>query len=84
MAGLTQWVGNPSLLWLWCRPAAVAPIRPLAWDPLYNAGAALEKTKRQSINQSIIYLPLIKIPFASYMQIWLPALWNNNNYFLAI
>ena len=28
--GLAQWVKNPALLWLWCRPAAVAPIRPLA------------------------------------------------------
>ena len=24
--GLTQWVKDPALLWLWCRPAAVAPI----------------------------------------------------------
>ena len=23
--------GLLSLLWLWCRPAAAAPIRPLAW-----------------------------------------------------
>ena len=28
--GLTQWVKDPALLWLWCRPAAIAPIRPLA------------------------------------------------------
>ena len=34
------------LLWLWCRPAATAPIRPLAWEPPYAAGAALEKAKR--------------------------------------
>ena len=26
--GLTQWVKDPALLWLWCRPAATAPIRP--------------------------------------------------------
>ena len=24
--GLTQWVKDPPLLWLWCRPAAAAPI----------------------------------------------------------
>ena len=36
-----------SLLWLWCRPAATAPIRSLAWEPPYAAGAAPEKTKRQ-------------------------------------
>ena len=34
-------------LWLWCRPAAASPIRPLAWEPPYAAGAALEKIKRK-------------------------------------
>ena len=34
------------LLWLWCRPAATAPIRPLALEPLYATGAALEKGKK--------------------------------------
>jgi len=38
---------DPTLLWLWCRPAAINPIRPLAWEPPYTAGAALEKAKRQ-------------------------------------
>ena len=31
------------LLWLWRRPAAVAPIEPLAWEPPYAAGMALNK-----------------------------------------
>ena len=39
------------LLWLWHRPVATAPIRPLAWEPLYAAGAALEKAKRQKQKQ---------------------------------
>ena len=30
--GLTQWVKDPVLLWLWRRLAAVAPIRLLAWE----------------------------------------------------
>ena len=34
------------LLWLWCRPAAVAPIRP-AWEPPHAAGAALKKKKKK-------------------------------------
>ena len=40
---------DPTLLWLWCRPAAVAPIRPLAWEPPYAMGAALkgQKAKKQ-------------------------------------
>ena len=47
--GLTQWVKDPALLWLWCRPVVTAPIRPLAWEPPYAAGAALKKTKRPKI-----------------------------------
>ena len=35
------------LLWFWRRPAATALIRPLAWEPPYATGAALEKAKRQ-------------------------------------
>ena len=38
---------DPALLWLWCRPATIALIRPLAWEPPYAAGAALEDAKRQ-------------------------------------
>ena len=30
-------------LWLWCRPAAVVPIGPLAWEPPPAMGAALKR-----------------------------------------
>ena len=43
--GLAQWVKDLALLWLWCSPVATAPIRPLAWEPPYATGVALEKTK---------------------------------------
>ena len=33
---------DPSLLWLWRRPVATAPVQPLAWEPPYAAGAAQE------------------------------------------
>ena len=51
--GLTQWVkgsrlsSDPTLLWLWCRPGATAPIRPLAWEPPYATGAALKRPKKK-------------------------------------
>ena len=38
---------DPALLWLWCRPVATAPIRPLAWDPPYAVSAALEEEKKK-------------------------------------
>ena len=35
-------------VWLWCSPVAIAPIRPLAWEPPYAVGVALEsKNKTQ-------------------------------------
>ena len=43
--GLTQWVKDPELLWLWCRPAGTATVQPLAWEPPYAVVAALDKTK---------------------------------------
>ena len=52
---------DPSLLWLWCRPVATAPVRPLAWEPPYAMGAVLEKAKRQKKKkkQSITHIFLI-------------------------
>ena len=38
---------DPELLWLWRRLVSTALIRPLAWEPPYATGAALEKAKRQ-------------------------------------
>ena len=35
------------LLWLWRRPAASAPITPLAWEPPYAVDVALEKDKNK-------------------------------------
>ena len=34
--GLAQWVKDLALLWLWCRPAAAAPIPPLTWELTYD------------------------------------------------
>ena len=31
-----------ALLWLWCRPEAIAPIPPLPWEPPYAVGVALK------------------------------------------
>ena len=39
---------DPMLLWLWRRPASIALIRPLAWEPPYAVGAAQEMAKRQT------------------------------------
>ena len=45
-----------ALLWLWCRPAARAPIRPLAWEPPHMAGAALKKINNKYLRLMTLYL----------------------------
>ena len=37
---------DAALLWLWCRPAATAPIGPLAWEPPYAMGVGPRKGKK--------------------------------------
>ena len=37
-----------ALLWLWCRPAAAAPVGPLAWELTHAAGAALKSKKEKT------------------------------------
>ena len=36
---------SSNLALLWHRPAAVAPIQPLAWEPPYASGVALKSKK---------------------------------------
>ena len=52
---------NLALLWLWCRPVAIAPIQLLAWEPPYTASAALKKKKYSEISAiTIVLLSIIK------------------------
>ena len=37
---------DPALLWLWCRLAAVAPIRPLTWELPCAMGSALKRKNK--------------------------------------
>ena len=38
---------DPELLWLWCSPAAVATIRPLAWESPCAMSVALKSKKKK-------------------------------------
>ena len=52
--GLAQWVKDTALLWLWCRPAAVGLIQPLAWDPPYAVHVHPPKKKIRQKNKITI------------------------------
>ena len=44
---------DPVLLWLWCSPAAVAPIRPLAWELCHGCSPKQQKIHQIKSNQSL-------------------------------
>ena len=52
------------VLWLWCRPAAAALIRPLAWDLPHAVGAALKDKKKKDKNKKA--RKLFMVMFAPY------------------
>ena len=45
---------DPTLLWLWYRPTAAAPTRPLAWEPPY--AVALKRQKGKKKNQIYFFI----------------------------
>jgi len=49
--GCRRGSSDPTLLWLWRRPVAIAPIQPLAWGPPHAMGEAQEKAKRKNQNK---------------------------------
>ena len=55
---------DPVLPWLWHRPAAIAPIRPLAGEPPYVAGMTLEKTKKKR-KKKIYYSTVHRVPIVA-------------------
>ena len=67
--GLEQRVKDLALLWLWCWLAAVAPLRSLAWEPLYASGVASKekKKRREMIGEralsSFRHVPNLRPPF---------------------
>ena len=48
MCGVGDRCGSdPSLLWLWYRPAAAAPIQPLAWEFPYTTDVTLKRKEEE-------------------------------------
>ena len=54
--GRAQWVKDLALLWLWCKPAAIALIRPPAWEPPHAVGWALKSTHKHTHTHTRITL----------------------------
>ena len=50
---LAQWIRDLAFLWLRCRPATVALIRPLAWELPYAMGVALKVANKHLLEEII-------------------------------
>ena len=78
------------LLWLWCRPAAAAPIRPLAWELPYAICAAIKgkQISKQTKNPSVHpLLGRVHNPLARCPNLWShpskqTSVWMNPSIFL--
>ena len=55
-----------ALLWLWCRPAATALIRPLAWEPPYALGAPKKTTTKKYKDKETTQAHHVKTPKTKY------------------
>jgi len=52
---------SSDLVLLWCTLAAAAPIRSLAWELPYAAGAALKKNNKKTIDHHFWWLYAITL-----------------------
>ena len=70
---------DPPLLWLWPWPAATAPIRPLAWEPLCAVGVDLKRQNDPLPPKKV--LPLFFLPLhggrSKTSQKWEFPLWHS-------
>ena len=60
-----------ALLWLWYKPAVVAPIRPLVWEFPYAVGTALQKKTVHSSPQQMAGLIMKTAPGVPVVAQWL-------------
>ena len=66
---------DPLLLWFLHRLAATALIRPLAWEPPYAVGVALEKYKKTKKFSDIIFIAVATLVSGQpcFVDIFLPV-----------
>ena len=65
-----RWGSDLALLWLWHRPAATAPILPLAWELPYAMGLPLKKKKRKERKKErLCTLPAFPLNLGIYISL---------------
>ena len=62
----SQTWSDPTLLWLWCRMVAIAPIWPLAWEFPYAMGVTLKRQNRTKKSLSPLQQPKMSPDIAKH------------------
>ena len=58
-----QFSSELALLWLWCQPAAAAPIQPSAWELSCAAGTAVKKQTNKLKEEFLLWYSGLKIRY---------------------
>ena len=70
---------DPTMLCLWCRLTAIAPIRPLARELLYATDEALKskkkKKKKKDVN-SLTFTTCSRVKFTLLVSVMTQTTWN--------
>ena len=65
---------------LWCRPAAVALIELLAWEPPYATGVALKKKKEVDVLRIRQSMARLRRQEARDPEIWVVSVYGLGNF----
>ena len=75
--GIGQRCGSePALLWLWHRPATIAPIQPQVWELPYAVSAALKKahTHKKKKERERLFLSFSHLESGEWEPRWVTSL----------
>ena len=63
------------LLWLWCRPATIAPIQPPPWESPYTVGVALKRQKKKK-KLELLFVIYHRVHFYQHSSLFLNSHFN--------
>ena len=72
-----RFCSDPTLLWLWSRPVATAPIGALAWEPPFAMDMALKRKKKKRERKK--HTKILKVIIHRYLPPDIDSGWHSGN-----
>ena len=70
--GIDRSYGSDPVL-LWCRPAAAAPICPLAWELPYATGAGVKRKVQSTLKSTFTFIFSLRLLALSHKHAYFPS-----------